>query len=492
MSSSSAGYLAQGDSEAAVDGSGNVYYISSNQNIHQMTWNGTQYQDINLMTSSQSGALAAASYTISGQVTANGSGGFGVVIALTGTRNYRTVTDSNGNYSFSVPAASSYTLTPTLPGVTFSPASNSQSNLTANATANFSEQLITISGTIDAGFGVTVALTGTSQASTTTDGMGNYSFSLPSGGTYTVTPSLSGFTFTPASQGFSNTVVNQVANFTSASSGSPGIPAPPTPAPSTYAYTASASGMIVPPNSQNQFYFHCYQTTASGTTPIQGCDISISTGYYAQTNAHLHESSTHPFSSASPSSGYTDANGNFAFTISTTLIGQIEYFVGASTVNLTNNGIDYAIGYGDLVYGDIPAIWTRIGGSDTGGGSGHGTTDNNRYMTLTTYDGLYYATQRYLLQHPTQTQICVNDATLPIGGKFDISQTWSSPHAEHDRGSAVDVADTAGQCPANSIVNATDFARACRDAGAVRVIVHVPPEAPHVHCNWQDPRTFPH
>jgi len=47
----------------------------------------------------------------------------------------------------------------------------------------------------------------------TTNGSGNYSFSVPAGGSYTLKPSLSGYTFNPISQTFNSLGSNQTANF---------------------------------------------------------------------------------------------------------------------------------------------------------------------------------------------------------------------------------------------------------------------------------------
>ena len=53
--------------------------------------------------------------------------------------------------------------------------------------------------------GVTVMLSGGAGGSTTTDSSGNFSFTgLAAGGSYTVTPSLSGYSFSPLSQTFNN------------------------------------------------------------------------------------------------------------------------------------------------------------------------------------------------------------------------------------------------------------------------------------------------
>ncbi|MGA2588737.1 MAG: carboxypeptidase regulatory-like domain-containing protein [Bryobacteraceae bacterium] len=62
--------------------------------------------------------------------------------------------------------------------------------------------------------GVTIMLTGSQSASTTTGSSGNYSFNVPAGGSYTVTPSLTGYSFTPPDQAFSSLSGNQTANFT--------------------------------------------------------------------------------------------------------------------------------------------------------------------------------------------------------------------------------------------------------------------------------------
>jgi inhibitor of cysteine peptidase len=48
-----------------------------------------------------------------------------------------TTTDSNGHYSFTVLAGGNYTLTPSLTGFLFTPASKSFNSVTASQTANF-------------------------------------------------------------------------------------------------------------------------------------------------------------------------------------------------------------------------------------------------------------------------------------------------------------------------------------------------------------------
>lgn len=267
-------------------------------------------------------------------------------------------------------------------------------------------------------------------------------------------------------------------------------PAPPIPVPSTYAFTASSSGIIFAPRSNNTVYFICYDGSGH---PLAGCGVTLSTGWYPQTNAHLHTSGGSAFSTLSPSSGYTDQNGYLPFTLTPGYIGQVEAVIANSDVYLENDGFDFAVGYSDLVYGDIPALWTRIGGSDTGPNVNHGTTSNNRFMTMSAYSGLYQATVDYLNNHPAQTKVCVNDAALPMGGKFDINATWQlagQGHKEHDRGSAVDIATNAGQCQSGQTVDGNSFVTACLAHGAFRAAFEGTP--PHAHCNWQNPATYAH
>lgn len=63
--------------------------------------------------------------------------------------------------------------------------------------------------------GVTVNLSGTTNATATTDAAGNYQFSgLPTGGNYTISPSFLNHYFTPPNRSFSNLSSNQIADFT--------------------------------------------------------------------------------------------------------------------------------------------------------------------------------------------------------------------------------------------------------------------------------------
>ena len=117
-------------------------YVDINQHVDQL-WNdasGWHWQDL---TATVNGPLAAVPDTISGQVTAGGSGVSGVTVSLSGRTAAGTAisqsvtTDSNGNYSLSAPVGGSYTVTPSDDSYTFDPASASFNGLSANQSVNF-------------------------------------------------------------------------------------------------------------------------------------------------------------------------------------------------------------------------------------------------------------------------------------------------------------------------------------------------------------------
>ncbi len=139
-------------------------------------------------------------YSIAGTTTA------GATVDLTGTSTASTLADVNGSYSFNTLAAGNYTVTPSLSGYTFSPASKAVSIGNAAVTGvDFSATLTNpptysisgnVSGSVQAG--VTITLT-PGNSSTVTDSGGNYLFAGVTNGAYTVTPSVAGNpTFTPA------------------------------------------------------------------------------------------------------------------------------------------------------------------------------------------------------------------------------------------------------------------------------------------------------
>jgi hypothetical protein len=158
-------------------------------------------------------------FTISGTVTYNSSGLSGVTMSGCGSGSV--ATGSNGSYSIPVLAGSSCTLTPSLAGYTFSPASASFSNVTANQTQNFTATAVslTISGTVTyGGSGLSgVLMSGNCPSQPTTGSNGSYSITVTYGTSCTLAPSMSGYyTFSPASVPFSDITSSKQQNFTAA------------------------------------------------------------------------------------------------------------------------------------------------------------------------------------------------------------------------------------------------------------------------------------
>ena len=85
--------------------------------------------------------------SISGQVTFGGTAVNGIFINLSGTSTATMRTDANGNYAFpGLASGGNYTITPSLPGYTFTPPSRSFTNLTAElAGVNFTACFYSIS-----------------------------------------------------------------------------------------------------------------------------------------------------------------------------------------------------------------------------------------------------------------------------------------------------------------------------------------------------------
>lgn len=166
-------------------------------------------------------------YTIAGRITDAGSNPVSGV-SVSASPLTAVTTNANGEYTLSgARPNTNYNVTPSKTGFTFTPPNRPQTNLMGNVTgADFSaaSQTFTISGRITSTTmqpagqsvaGVTVKLTGSQTAQTTTNDNGEYSFpNLGVGGNYTVTPTLADHTITPASRSANNLTSNQTLDFT--------------------------------------------------------------------------------------------------------------------------------------------------------------------------------------------------------------------------------------------------------------------------------------
>lgn len=83
-------------------------------------------------------SAAVTTFTISGNVKADGANLSGAAVSLTGTASGSTTTDASGNYSFTnLTAGGNYTVSVYKNGIVFTPATQSFTNLQADQTANF-------------------------------------------------------------------------------------------------------------------------------------------------------------------------------------------------------------------------------------------------------------------------------------------------------------------------------------------------------------------
>ena len=149
-------------------------------------------------------------YAISGD-----AGVAGVTLNYTGGS---TTADDHGQYSFRVYSGWSGTVTPSMAEYSFSPDHRDYSNVTSDRTGQdyiATPTPYTISGNVGVG-GAILAYPG---GSTTANGSGLYSFTVPSGWSGTVIPSKSGYTISPASRSYTNVLTNQPAQDYSATSG---------------------------------------------------------------------------------------------------------------------------------------------------------------------------------------------------------------------------------------------------------------------------------
>jgi len=319
---------------AVQDGVGNsngVYKYGSSSAFPNNTYGSSNYW-VDVVFSPTTTA-----FSLSGTV--SGPGGSGATLSLTGAATATTTADASGNYTFANLQNGTYTVTPSKSGFAFTPPNQLVTIGNANVTGlNFSTATYNISGNVGGagGSGATINLTGTSNASTTADTYGNFSFSGLMNGAYTVTPSKAGFTFTPA--GLTATVSN--ANVTGLSF-------------STVAY--SISGTISGSGGSNAVV--TLSGTSSAATTADGSGnysfTSLTNGSYTVTPSNS------GFSFTPSSQSVTVANGsvtgvNFSTPVLTyTLQGSISGPGGAgATVTLsgTSSGTTTADSSGNFTF----------------------------------------------------------------------------------------------------------------------------------------------
>jgi hypothetical protein len=121
------------------------------------------------------------------------------------------VSDINGDFSFTVSYQWTGTVTPSKTGYTFSPVNISFAAITVpQANQNFNVAKIMISGNTTKP-GVTLSYNDGGAKTSTSDASGDYSFFVSKNWTGSVTPSKTGYTFSPANKNYDNISIPQTA-----------------------------------------------------------------------------------------------------------------------------------------------------------------------------------------------------------------------------------------------------------------------------------------
>ncbi len=222
--STSTSVASDGAAAVAVDASGNAY-VTGGTTSSNFPVGIDSFQPFNRGSTDVFITKLSASYTISGQILDGTSAPVsGAEVYLNdGTSLTKAITEVDGFYQFTnLREGGSFVITASKPQFTMSPPSHTFNNLNSNQTANFTASptaatFYTLGGQVTENgvgrAGVTVTLSGSQPGLRTTDANGNYSFTIPGGGNYTVTPSELSFSFSPVSHTFNSLSSNQTADF---------------------------------------------------------------------------------------------------------------------------------------------------------------------------------------------------------------------------------------------------------------------------------------
>ena len=147
-------------------------------------------------------------YAVTGSATPASLANGASVVLSQNTTTIATTTIASGSYTFPSVANGTYTVTPSLTGVSFSPTSQSVTVASGPATVpafTATAQTWQVSGSITpgsiaSGATLTLSQSGNTITTTTAGTDGSYSFPSVVNGIYTVTPSKTGVNFSPTSQ----------------------------------------------------------------------------------------------------------------------------------------------------------------------------------------------------------------------------------------------------------------------------------------------------
>ena len=275
---------------------------------------------------------------------------------------------------------------------------------------------------------VSITLSGSASASTTTDSSGNYSFTnLDSGGNFTLTPSLANHTFDPSSSSINNLSADQTVNFVGTASCSYSVPngSSVTPSIGTYSVAVTApngcgwtavsnaawitvtsgvsgtgNGTVTYSVSANNGAARTGSITIAGKTftVAQGTTTNVSSqdvsGLIAAINAanstpghdviNLPQSSTYTLTIAANDDGYRGAFGLPSITSQITINGNGATIERSSNPNTPKFRVVDVFGGGDLTLDAVTIKGGEASDNTTGirGWGGGILNNNNSKLTL--------------------------------------------------------------------------------------------------------------
>jgi chitinase len=281
-------------------------------------------------------------YTVSGTVVNNATPVSGVTVTATSTTgNFTAVTNTSGVYSLSLPSGGNYTVTAALTGQTFTPASTVYTNLVANKTLNFAQDVIVtpsgkISGTVKnganfvSGAKVEIVLPWTDNTHpwksviAITDAQGKYSFDNAVVAGYTTITSLKLNTWENGEVVY---LPNNLANFA--------VPANPT----VYNFSTGSTARAALASTNL-----ISGTVKNGTTPVAGAKVELVVPW---------TDNTHNWKSVLAT---TDASGNYTFDNTVTagytqvLSLKLNGWENNNTAYFPNNLVNFAMPTTPQVY----------------------------------------------------------------------------------------------------------------------------------------------
>jgi len=279
-------------------------------------------------------------------ITISGNAGVtGATLSYTDVTAKTATADSGSNYSFTVSYNWSGTVTPSKAGYLFAPVNRTYTTIQVNQTAqNYTATPITYTISGNAGVaGATLSYTDVTSKTSTADGSGNYSFTVPYNWSGTVTPSKTGYAFTPVNMTYTNVSANQTAkNYTAlvSISGNAGAAGATLSYTDVTAKTATAgasgnysftvpynwSGTVTPSKAGSLFTPVNYtytnvqvNQTSQNFSAIAGVIISGNVGLFGVNLSYI---------DGTPKIATADGYGNYLFTVPFNWSGAVTPFLG--------------------------------------------------------------------------------------------------------------------------------------------------------------------